>query len=89
MATSQHGLVKPDIEALQDYHFCYWKYFHRILPIVHHATYLASSLPQLSTIMLAIGAQFSRLPLAKSHSQQMFELASKLASLVSQLSLHC
>ncbi|MCJ1438141.1 hypothetical protein MMC27_007528 [Xylographa pallens] len=78
MVASKNGLVTLDDGILSHYLDCYWKYFYPQFPIVHRPSPLITeSRTVLNTILLAIGAQFSSRPHAKSHSMSWFLFASR------------
>lgn len=75
LVASKNGLVTLDDETLQHYRDCYWKYFHPQFAVVHRPTMESGSL--LDTVILAIGAQYSSRPHARSHSLSWFNYASR------------
>ncbi|MCJ1398742.1 hypothetical protein MMC11_001943 [Xylographa trunciseda] len=78
MVASKNGLVTLDDGILSHYLDCYWKHFHPQFPIVHRPSPLiTASRSVLNTLLLAIGAQFSSRPHAKSHSMSWFLFASR------------
>ncbi|MCJ1382118.1 hypothetical protein MMC17_005230 [Xylographa soralifera] len=78
MVASKNGLVTLDDGILSHYLDCYWKHFHPQFPIVHRPSPLIiETRTVLNTILLAIGAQFSNRPHAKSHSMSWFLFASR------------
>ena len=83
MVASKNGLVTLDDGILSHYLDCYWKHFHPQFPIVHGLSpVIADRHAVLNTILLAIGAQFSSRPHAKSHSTSWFLFASALCAKV-------
>ncbi|MCJ1244641.1 hypothetical protein MMC30_001840 [Trapelia coarctata] len=75
LVASKNGLVTLDHETLQHYRDCYWKYFHPQFAVVHRPTMETGSF--LDTVILAIGAQYSSRPQARSHSHSWFTYASR------------
>ena len=83
MVASKNGLVTLDDGILSHYLDCYWKHFYPHFPIVHRPSPLITeSRTVLNTILLAIGAQFSSRPHAKSHSMSWFLFASRSCATV-------
>ena len=76
-------LVSLDGESAHHYYECYWKYFHPLYPIIHRPTFTIAGPPTLlHGIMLAIGAQFSHRPEARSHSGSWFISSLRLCNTV-------
>jgi hypothetical protein len=80
LVASKNGLVNLDHETLQHYRDCYWKYFHSQIAVVHRPTLEAGSL--LDRAILAIGAQYSSRPHARSHSLAWFTFVSRSCATV-------
>ncbi|MCJ1391929.1 hypothetical protein MMC18_004796 [Xylographa bjoerkii] len=88
MVASKNGLVTLDDGILSHYLDCYWKYFHPQFPIVHRPSPpITESHSSLNVILLAIGAQFSNRPHAKSHSMSWFLFASRSCATVDTLTI--
>jgi len=84
LVASQNGLVNLENETLQHYRDCYWKYFHPHFAVVHRRSLETGSL--LDRAILAIGAQYSSRPHARSHSLAWFTFVSRLCATVRALS---
>ena len=80
LVASKNGLVTLDNGTLQHYRDCYWKYFHPQFAVVHRPTLATGSF--LNTVILAIGAQYSNRPHARSHSLSWFTFASRSCATV-------
>lgn len=89
LVASKPSLVKLDDETMSHYLDCYWNHFHPQFPIVHRPSPLVTeSRSVLNTILLAIGAQFSNRPHAKSHSMSWFSFAARYCLTVCCLFYH-
>ncbi|MCJ1287084.1 hypothetical protein MMC26_006432 [Xylographa opegraphella] len=89
MVESKNGLVTLDDGVLSHYWHCYWENFYPHFPIVHRPSPLITeSRTVLNTILLAIGAQFSSRPHAKSHSSSWFSFAWSSCATLDKSTIH-
>ena len=82
LVASKNRLVNLNDETLQHYLQCYWKYFDPQFPIIHRPSPVTETSSVLNTILLAIGAQFSNRPFARSHSMSWFIFATRSCATV-------